>query len=79
MSKHFTLNGIHYDEEALPKPEANAMMINYINGQWELNGWGGVIENDGTEVCDWELLARADTFDKIVEIAKIYAEGIGEG
>jgi hypothetical protein len=55
------------------------MMINYINGQWELSGWGGVIENDGTEVCDWELLARADTFDKIVEIAKIYAEGIEEG
>jgi hypothetical protein len=44
-----------------------------------LSGWGGFIESDGTEVCDWELLARASTFDEIAEIAKVYAEGIEEG
>ena len=79
MRKYFTLNGNNYDEDALPNPESSAMMMNYVNGQWELSGWGGVIEDDGTEICDWELLARANTFNEIVEIAKIYAEGIEEG
>ena len=80
MRKYFTVNGNHYDEEfALPDTEAKAMMINFVDGQWELSGWGGFIEEDGTVVHNWELLARASTFNEIVKFMEIYAEDIEEG
>lgn len=80
MSKYFTVDGINYDREtALPHPDANAMMLNYVDGQWELSGWGGYLTDECESVNDWELLARANTFAEIIEIAKIYAEGIEEG
>lgn len=79
MRKYFTINGNNYDEDtALPNPEAQAMMLNYVGGQWELSGWGGVIEEDGAIVNDWELLAVASTFDEIVKFMTIYAEDIEE-
>ena len=78
-SELIQIDGVNIEKEcAVPNltGEQNAIMLQLnFEGQWELSGWGAVIDGSGTEACGWELLNIGD-LDTILENAKELANAI---